>query len=279
MIKIDTSVDVRGIIKRLADIKDRQLPFATSLAINRTAQKVKAKEEHEIRDVFDKPTPYVQKSIFIKPSNKENLTARVWIKDETSKGTPGTKILRASIQGGERRLKRFERALRAVGAIPSGYFLIPGQKAPIDQYGNVPGSFIVKMISYFKAFPESGYRSNSTEASRAKLAKGTKKQAGTSYYVGYAGNGSQLGIWRRNHASKLSGPVKPVEPMFILTQSANYEKIFDFHFVAKTTINREFDNEFIKAFNQAKATQKGTIERRAEQALTGRVAFGPSRFK
>ncbi len=258
MINITTKVDVRGIIKQLADVKDRQLPFATSLAINRTAQKVRDKEQHEIRDVFDKPTPYILNSVFIKPSNKQNLIALVGIKDTSfGKGIPAVKPLLAEIAGGERRIKRFEKALRAVNAIPDGYFLIPGEKAPKDQYGNVPGGFINKIIAYFRASPDSGYTSNSTKNTREKQKKGTKKQAGASYYVGYAGNGSQLGIWRRNHAGKsFSGPVRPVEPMFILVQSARYEPIFDFEFVAKATIDKEFDNEFIKAFDEARRTAR-----------------------
>ena len=255
MIKIDTSIDVRNVIKQLADVKDRQLPFATSLAINKTAQKVKAREEHEIRDVFDRATPYIQKSIFLKPSNKRDLTAIVNIKDQAVKGTPATKILRAEISGGERRLKGFESLLRSKGIIPSGFFLIPGEEAPMDQYGNVQPGFIKRLLSYFEAFPEAGYKMNSTQEKRDKLKKGSKRKIGVSYFVGKLGKNRQYGIWRRNHVKdNSSGPTQnnKVEPMFILSDRARYEAIYDFEFVAKTTVDKEFDMEFIKAWEQAK---------------------------
>lgn len=259
MIKIDTSIDVRGAIRQLADVKDRQLPFATSLAINKTAQKVKAREEHEIRDVFDRPTPYIQNSIFIKPSNKRNLTATVGIKDQAVKGTPATKILRAEIRGGERRLKAFERLLRSRGIIPSGFFLIPGEKAPMDQYGNVQRGFIKQLLSYFEAFPEAGYKMNSTQAKRDKLKQGSKKRDGLSYYVAKVGKNKQFGIWKRTHiSSKFNGPrqTNKTEPMFILAETSRYEAIFDFEFVALSTVDKEFRQEFLRAWEQAKGTAR-----------------------
>lgn len=255
MIKV--KVDTKDLQNQIKTIATGQIPFATSLAINRTAKKVKANLEHEIIDVFDNPTPYIKKSVAISYSDKANLRARVWLKDEAHKGNPPNKILAAEITGGERRLKRFEKALRAVGAIPNGYFLVLGEKAPKDVYGNVSPGFIVRILSYFRAFPEAGYKANITDEGKKKLAKGNKKAAGASYYVGYAGNGSQLGIWRRNHTSSLyAGPVRPVEPMFILVPTVNYKPIFDFEFVANNTIKKEYDNEFKNAFTYANATAK-----------------------
>lgn len=255
---ISIKINTKSVLKQLANVKDKQIHFATSLAINRTAQKVKLKQEHEIRDVFDRPTPFIQNSQFIKFSNKQNLTATEGVKDFSfGKGIPAVKPLLAEIGGGQRRLKRFEIALRSAGAIPSNYFLVPGEKAPKDQYGNVPGSFIAKLIAYFRAFPESGFKANSTAESRKKQKDGTKKLSGSSYYVGYAGQGSQLGIWRRNHAgARFSGPVKPIEPMFILVQSARYEPIYDFKFVAESTVDKEFNREFIKAWEESERTAK-----------------------
>ena len=57
------------------------------------------------------------------------------------KGIEPEKILQAEIFGGSRRPKRSEVALRRVGILPDGYFLVPGQACPLDQYGNVKGSF------------------------------------------------------------------------------------------------------------------------------------------
>lgn len=280
MIKINAKVDVRGIVKQLADIKDKQLPFAMSLAINRTAQKVKVAEQHEIRDVFDRPTPYIQNSVFIKPSKPQTLTAKVWLKDQAVKGVGADKILAAEITGGQRRLKRYEVALRAAGVLPNGYYTVPGESANIDAYGNISVGQIKQILSFFRTNNDVGFTSNSTEQTRAKLAKGSKKKAGISYFVGSPGDGkSPLGIWRRTHTGSFTGPVKPLQPILIFVRHTNYEPIFDFKFVAENTINKEFDNEFVKAWNQAKLTAKSKVERDIEKALTGSVSFKPSVFR
>jgi len=244
MTTINISANVDEAIKKLGAMSS-QIPFVTSLAINRTGQKVVAKEEHEIRDVFDKPTPYIQKSVFLRPSNKTNLTAIIGLKDFASKGNPASKILSAEIAGGSRRLKRYEVALRRVGALPNGYYTVPGAAAKIDQYGNIVRSQITQMLSYFQAFPEAGYKANTTQDKKDRLAKGSKKKMGVSYFVGRVGR-SPLGIWMRIHSAFGSA----VKPMLMFVPSAQYQPILDFKFVAENTVNKEFAEEFERAFNE-----------------------------
>lgn len=234
---------VKDEIKQFAN----QLPFATSLAINRTAQKVKAAQEKEIKDVFDRPTPFTQKSLFIKPSNKTNLTALVKLKDQVFKGNPASKYLSAQIAGGERRLKRYEVALRSAGILPDGYFTVPGEAANIDQYGNIARSQIVQILSYFRANRDSGTTSNSTDATRAKLAKGTSKRYGVSYFVGKAGEKKTFAIWQKVN----SNFGKAIRPVLIFVQSSRYDAIYDFKFVAENIIRKEYDNEFDRALDEA----------------------------
>lgn len=250
MTTINVSVNVDEAVKRLGFVR-KQIPFITSLSLNRTGQKVKAKEEHEIRDVFDRPTPFIQNSIFLKASNKTNLTATVGIKDFASKSVPATKILEAEIKGGSRRLKRYEIALRRVGALPNGYYTVPGAAAQIDQYGNIARKHITQILAYFKAFPEAGYKANSTERSRARLKRGTKKKLGVSYFVGRPGDGkSPLGIWQRQHTGSFTGPARKVRPVLIFIKSAQYQSVFDFKFVAENTVKKEFNGEFERAYRE-----------------------------
>ena len=246
MTTINVSVNVDEAVKRLGFVR-KQIPFIASLSLNRTGQKAKAKEEHEIRDVFDRPTPFIQNSIFLKPSNKTNLTALIGIKDFASKSVPATKILEAEIKGGSRRLKRYEIALRRVGALPNGYYTVPGAAAQIDQYGNIARKHITQILAYFKAFPEAGYKANSTERSRARLKRGTKKKLGVSYFVGSPGDGkSPLGIWMRIHSSFGSA----IKPVLIFIKSAQYQSVFDFKFVAENTVKKEFNGEFERAYRE-----------------------------
>ena len=63
---INIHVDLSGAIRQLGEMK-KQIPFAASLAINRTAQSVKRRLVDEMVNVFDRPTPYTLDSVYIKP--------------------------------------------------------------------------------------------------------------------------------------------------------------------------------------------------------------------
>ena len=255
MININAKFDVKAAVEQLAYAKDKQLPFATSLAINNTAKIIKDREIHEMRDVFDRPTPYVLNSIFIKTSNKQNLTATVGIKDTGRK--PAAKILLAEIDGGSRRLKGYEVALRAAGALPNGYYTVPGEAATMDQYGNIAPSQLRQILSFFRANRDVGYTSNSTDKTRAKLAKGSKKRAGISYFSGSPGDGKlPPGIWMRTTSSSFTGPVKPLQPILIFVRDVNYQPIYDFDFVAKQAYEQNYNAEFEKAWEFAERASR-----------------------
>lgn len=251
MISVNISSGFGKIQKELKEFSN-QLPFATSLAINRTAQKVKLAQEKEIKDVFDRPNHFTQNSLFIKPSNKTNLTALVKLKDQVFKGNPASKYLATEITGGERRLKRYEVALRSAGILPDGYFTVPGQAANMDQYGNIQRSQIVQILAYFKANRDVGATSNSTDKTRGKLAKSTNKRYGVSYFVGKVGEKKTFGIYQKVF-SNFGAAIRPV---LIFMQSARYDAIYDFKYVAETVIKREYDAEFDKALKDAIRTAK-----------------------
>lgn len=237
MISINLRVDASRISGKLLSMS-KQARFATAVALTRTAKAVQAKETHEIKDVFDRPKPFTINSIFIKPATTSNLTAAAYIKDFAGKGIPASKYLRAEIKGGARRLKKFERALILTGALPPGYYAVPGDAAQMDGYGNMKPSQIVQILSFFRAFPEAGYKANMTDKGRAKLKKGSKRKGiGFEYFVGAPADGKlPLGVWQRT-AFAHGGAIKPI---IIFVRHALYQKLFDFEYVARTTVAKEF---------------------------------------
>jgi hypothetical protein len=252
VISISVTHNIDETIRRL-QAQARQVPFAISLAINRTAQLVKEDEIHEMRDVFDRPTPYTLNSLYLKPSTKQTLTAKVWLKEDTSKGTPAAKYLLPQIQGGARRLKRFESALRRVGALPEGMVAVPATGAKFDPFGNMDRGQIVQILSYFRAFPEAGYKANMTDKGRAKLARGSKKRLGVAYFVGAPADGKlPLGVWQRTTFAMGSA----IKPVLLFVDAVHYQMLFDFPYVAKRVIDREFDRQFEIALRQAMATAR-----------------------
>ena len=131
---------------------------------------------------------------------------------------------------------------------------MPGDAAPVDSFGNVSKGLIVQILSFFKAFGESGFRANSTEKTRARLARGTKKKVvGKAFFVIRPGHPRLMpGIWMRIH----SGFGTAIRPMLIFVESALYEPTFDFQFVAENTIKKEYSREFNRALREAVLTAK-----------------------
>ena len=54
----------------------------------------------------------------------------------------------------------------------------------------------------------------------------------------------------------LNADVRPLMPILIFVQSASYEAVYDFDFVARQTIEREFDGQFIQAWAEAERTKR-----------------------
>lgn len=240
------------IASSLRDLGRNQVPFALATALTATAKDVQAAEVREIKDSFDTPTPLTLNSIYVTPATKSKLEATVGIKNFAGKGIPAIKYLRAEIEGGARSMKRFERAFQAAGVMPPGMMAVPGAGTQLDQYGNIKPSFIVQLLSYFKAFPEMGYKANMTDKRKAALAKGTKKgKQGVAYFVARDG-WLHPGIWARysfGHGSS-------VKPIIMFVPSVSYEKRFDFFFTAETIIKRNFERHMAEAWNKAWATTR-----------------------
>lgn len=251
---INIADNAMDFMRELDELQHKQLPYATMLAINNTAEKVVAAEEREIRDSFDKPTPFTQSSVGRTFANKQNLSARIYLKDFAGKGTPASKFLASEIEGGSRRMKRFEIALQSVGAMPSGYRAVPGDAAKLDVYGNMDRGQIVQILAFFKAFPEMGYKANLSDKRRAAMARGNKRTGaqGFVYFVGRPGDRLPLGIWQRFNL----GHGSAIKPVMIFVPHANYQKLYDFTYTGQTVIDREFIGEMKKATELALRTAR-----------------------
>lgn len=253
MITLSVKHDLDKLSTSIGDLQKRQIPFAAKNAINATAKKVVERETHEMRDIFDRPTPYTLSSVKVfSYATPQNLQAVVGLKDETGKGIPAIKFLATEIAGGARRMKRFEIALRSVGALPEGYRAVPGEGAKRDSYGNMSPAQIVQILSFFKAFPEAGYKANMSAKRRASLKKGSKKSLGFEYFVGRPGDRLPLGVWQRFRL----GHGSAIKPVLIFVTSASYQAIFDFVYVAKVAVDKEFPGEFSQAMAEAVRTAR-----------------------
>jgi len=116
-VKFDS--DIKKATRFLDNISKKQIPFATSLALNQTANDVKDKEQQTMQRDLDRPTPNVIKSIKVNRSSKLKLVATIFIIPAVSE------FLRYQISGGIRPPRG------KTEAVPVGIKL--------NVYGNIPG--------------------------------------------------------------------------------------------------------------------------------------------
>jgi hypothetical protein len=79
VVAISIQSDVDKVAKKLRKDLQRQIPFATSRAINDVAFDARKAESAATKRYFDRPTPWIQKGFRVKKSNKRNLMAKLFI--------------------------------------------------------------------------------------------------------------------------------------------------------------------------------------------------------
>lgn len=239
MISIKHNIDkfVNGAMKNMS----KQIKFAHNVATTRIAHKVREAETKEIKNVFDQPTTTTQKAVRYKTANKSQPYAVVYLHDFYGKGQSPNEYLQHHVFGGTRKIKRTEQWLRDAGILPNNQYIAPAKKATLNKYGNITAVEHIKVLSYLKAHPESGYVANVTAKSKAKWNK-----QGLSYFVMYKAS-QPIGIWRRTN--------KKIKPVFMFINTPHYRKEkFDFYEVGRRVVNAEWPGEIKKALKDAIAT-------------------------
>lgn len=117
--KIDIQGDMKSASRNLNDLQRKQIPFAASMAINRTAYAVRDYERLKMKQDLDQPTDQVVKSVRVIASNKRSLEARVFILPWANE------FLRFQIHGGRRKPRG------RVEALP--------RDIKLNARGNIPG--------------------------------------------------------------------------------------------------------------------------------------------
>jgi len=117
------ALDIRGELKPLqrafVGFRAKQVPFATSLALNSLGRRVQAAETKDVANTFDSPTPFTQKAFRMEVATKSRPKVLIAAKDIQAA------YLEPYVVGGSRYLG----AKRAMLA-PRGVRL--------NQYGNLP---------------------------------------------------------------------------------------------------------------------------------------------
>jgi len=260
-ITIDVRSNIADVARNLELYQKEQLPFATALALTETAKDIRVAQRKEMRDVFDRPTPFTLNSLFLQAATKRKMTAVVWLKDSGRGGANPTNYLTPQIFGGTRNAKAFEIALRrsrhAAGLGP--FFAVPGSAAKLDAYGNMSRGQIVQILSDLQLLEQRlGAKQNRLtrrEVSAARAAGRKVKFKPAKYFIGRPGNSTApLGVYEHIR-SGFGGGIRPV---LIFVNSVHYERRWDFQFVSQLTYDREFSVNLAVALRKALDTARPT---------------------
>lgn len=254
MSQIRIAVDADNMLGRQFSALEReQLPFAVMQACNATAFEIREVWKRTAPRVFDRPTPMTINAALYRRATKGRLFAEIFLRDEAFKGTPPAKYLQPEVEGGTRRKKRMELLLQAKGMMPAGTFAVPGKRAPLDQFGNVPSSQIRQILSQLRAGGEQGYVSNETNERRTKRQRREARKFGRSYeYIVLTKRRGRLlpGLYERSNDRS-----RAIRSIFIFTKQANYSPRYDIFGLAQRTWDKlmpfYFNRELEKALESA----------------------------
>lgn len=207
-------------------------------ALNWTAWDARQALMDEIDDVFDMPTTWTKRSIYVKAASLNKPTASVAI----AKGrfnmktngslTPISRVMEPHLLGGSRKVKAFEKRLQGAGILGRNQLTVPGQKVRLNRFGNMTRGQITKILSNVNAHREGGYQMN------------TRKGSAGRHFVKYDDAGQAIGIWRR------TGKRSVIPVLVFVDGRMKYGRVFEFYSVVKRVRDREYPKKLKRAMKK-----------------------------
>lgn len=239
---ITIQVDTKEATRWLNDIQRNQIPFAASVALNKTARMAQDGIRSEMQRVLDRPKPYTLNGTFMAGSNKRNLSATVGLKDKAAGGVPA-KYLAPLVVGAQRGDKALEKVLTGMGILPPGMRAVPTSASTMDQYGNMNRKQIKEMIGGLK----SGMRVHKGRGRRGHMG---------GYFVARRGEPKTAhlppGIYYR--IERADGRV--IRPMLIFVKRAQYRSMLRIRETVSDVVVKNFRRMFDEALVHALGTAR-----------------------
>lgn len=227
MLNIRQSGSMSDLTASVRAIPARIVPYAAATALTRTAQYAAQTEvPNEMRTKFQSPVAYTLNALRIEPATKDSLTARVMVKNQAA-GVAPENFLLPQVEGGGRKHKRAEAAMRYAGVLRSNQFAMPGAGLSLDAAGNVKGAEVRTILAALKNIRGGG--------------TGKGKKLANDLFVGKPLGGDRPdGIWRREG--------KRLRALFVFTSDApTYSQRLDFTGVVQRVVLKRFQPEFDRA--------------------------------
>ena len=225
----------------MSAIERQQLPFATALALTRTAKFVQRVEQDEMKRVFDRPKAFTLNALYVKTATKRDQAAEVRVKDESFKSVPPIRWLYSQIHGGPRSLKSHEMLLQRRNILPAGYFAVPGSAARRDASGNMSPGQITQILSALGASRDPLARSTTRSRKRNAAVREIFAISRPDHHLA-------MGVYQRDG--------RHVHPLMLFVRTPRYRQRFRFFEIAEQTGRMRFPIEFNLAMRQAVATAR-----------------------
>ena len=249
MFKFELKSDSKKVNAKLANLTMRQIPFAASKALNRTANELKAFNRIQMKRRFDKPVPYTLNAFMVERSNKRKLIAGVRRKDKPS----GKHYLEVQAKGGSRPRKAVESMMEyRVKYDPSLRAVLPTSKGNgKTKAGGINMGEVHRALAGLGASLSSQpYTRNKQRAAESR--RNLQKRP-AQYFVGEPGSGKNKtgGIYKRSAGGK-----KVTKVFHFLDYSPQYEKRLPFKKYmtrqAKLSFPKNLKREMVAALRTAK---------------------------
>ena len=219
--QISVKTDVKELTKPLNRIQRKQIPFATSKALNTVAFDVRKMLQDGLDIHLDRPTSYTKRGVQVEKSTKKKLVAEVGFRSKSfGKGQGSTtqaSYMKRQIEGGTRKARS--------KAIP-----VPVPKnLKTNKYGSIVRGKIQKLLAdkdkYFSGIPK--------------------------------GISDAPGIWQRMPAnSKRKKPGGKIRMVIAWEPKADYSKRFPFKRIVETTVRTNFRKRFDFELREALKTAR-----------------------
>lgn len=219
-LQISVRTNVKEIEKQLDYLAQKQLPYATAVAINSMASKIKEKQLDNFKETFDKPTPFTMSALGIVYANKNHPEALLFMKPAQ-----------------EKYLTPYEFTFKQVAHKSA---ILNPRSIKLNQYGNIPAGKIKSLLGVDLNDP--GKVKSMTQRKKAILLNNSKR-----YFMGsVTRKGEKVGgLWERLPGRKgLKLVMRFTEPKALAIH-------LNYFFHAKRVIDRNFDRILLLSLKHA----------------------------
>ena len=196
-VQISVKDNLDDVTRQLSLLQKRRIPEVAKGALNQVGFGSRGFMKKVMQQDLHKPVKRTWNATLYRKATERDLSVEVYINDDPKSGVAPNRYLEAQIEGGKRRSKGTEKALRSVGILGNSQYVIVNPKYQ-NEAGNITKGVTIKMLSQLGAAEmTAGYTANQSRKSKAR-AGSARKQHFPLYRDGRA-----IGIFVRKNKSTI----------------------------------------------------------------------------